>query len=198
MNPDIAVALIGLGSTLATLAFTFAGKLFWDYRKNGKSETFTRVVSDMHKVYAHLNSVVYKCGSSRAMVMYTENGGGKPTIGSQLFVSIVFEVHAACPSIREGFQRVRVDHSYVQMLGHMLSNPNKRTTVIASRMDDCLLKNIYKEAGTEMSIVYLVKQTDKRMYYASFNFPHENLTGELLYHCDLEAAALIRIFSKAK
>lgn len=199
MNPDIAVALVGLTSTLCTLLAGFLGKFYFDKRKeNKKKESFAGIASDMHKVYMHLNRVVYKCGSLRAMVMYTENGGGKPTIGGQLFVSIVYEVFSQAGSVRDIFQKVRVDESYVEMLGYMMSNEEKRTIVITERLKNCLLRNIYKEAGTEMAIVYLIKETDKRLYYASFNFPHSELSSELLFHCDLEANGIIQLFKDVK
>lgn len=199
MSDAVLVALIGAASGGLPVILGFIGKYYFDKTKEKKAQSFNNVIPKMHNVYHHLNNIVAHYGSKRAMVMYVENGGGRPSIGSKLFVSIAYEVFTkASQSIREAFQRVQIDDSYITMLGYMMSNHGNRTISVTSQMPDCLLRNVYLEAGTAMSIVYLVKITDTKLYYASFNFPHEELSDNLLYHCDLEAAAIRNLFKDLK
>lgn len=194
MSLDLYSAAIGTFGGIAVALITTFGPALTDRIKKRKLRTFKATIPAIHDVYQHLNTVVNRLGSSRAMVMYTENGGGKPSVGAQLYVSIVYEVVHFTHSIRNMFQRIRVDENYVRMLKYLYDDPDGRTIVVADQMPPCLLKQIYLEAGTKMSILYLVKETKKRLYYASFNFPHDQITSELIYHCDLEAAAIKRLF----
>lgn len=164
-----------------------------------EKRTFSDVLPNIHNVYHHLNEVTVRLGSSRSMVMYTENGGGKPSIGSQLYVSIVYESYSADGgSIRNKFQRVRVDQAYCEMLGYMLTNTERRTVTITSRMPQCMLRDLYINSGTEMSFIYLIKETETRLYYASFNFPHAVLDPHLLYECDLKANQIAQLFREVE
>lgn len=194
MSLDLYSAAIGTFGGIAVALITTFGPALTDRIKKRKLRTFKATIPAIHDVYQHLNTVVNRLGSSRAMVMYTENGGGKPSVGAQLYVSIVYEVVHFTHSIRNMFQRIRVDENYVRMLKYMHDDQDGRTIVVADQMPPCLLKQIYLEAGTKMSILYLVKETKKRLYYCSFNFPHDQLTSELIYHCDLEASAIKRLF----
>lgn len=160
-----------------------------------EKKTFTSVLPDMHDVYAHLNEVMVRLGGNRCLVMYTENGGGRPTIGSQLYASIVYEVYThQCGSIRKQIQRKQVDESYVKMLGYMVSNVEKRTNVVTAQMPPCMLRDIYERSGVKMSFVYLIKETESRLYYASFNFPHDILDPSLIYECDIKANQIAQLF----
>lgn len=158
--------------------------------------SFTNILPNMHMVYTHLNEVMVRLGGSRCMVMYTENGGGMPNIGSQLYVSVVYEVFTSlCGSIRNMMQRKLVDEAYVTMLGYMITNPGQRTIVVTELMPPCMLRDIYEKSGVKMSLVYLIKQTDARLYYASFNFPHTDNNPQLIYECDIKANQIAQLFT---
>lgn len=191
---DIYSAAIGTFGGISVALITTFGPTLVDRLKKRKERTYRATIPKIHDVYMHLNNVVSKLGSSRAMIMYTENGGGQPTVGAQLYVSIVYEVVHFTHSIRNAFQRIRLDENYIRMLKYMQEDPDGRTIVMTDQMPDCLLKKIYLEAGTEMAILYRVQETKKRLFYASFNFPHNNLSSNLIYHCDLEAAAIRNLF----
>lgn len=194
MSLDLYSTAIGTFGGIAVALITTFGPALNDKIKKRRFRTFKATIPAIHDVYQHLNTVVNRLGSTRAMVMYTENGGGRPSVGAQLYVSIVYEVVHFTHSIRNMFQRIRVDENYVRMLKYMYDDQAGRTIVVADQLPPCLLKQIYVEAGTKMSILYLVKETKKRLYYCSFNFPHDQLTSELIYHCDLEAAAIKGLF----
>lgn len=198
MAVDIISAGIGAFAGIAVAAISTFGPTLsntWLERRKLSKANFTDVFDRIRRVYGILNDTVSRIGSERAMVMYTENNGGIPQVGCQLYVTIVNEVyHHAGQSISADFRRYPIDESYAGMLGVMLGNERRKVIVVTKYLPPCLLKQIYEHAGTKMSIVCVVKETKRKLYYASFNFRHDNWTDELEYDCDLQVNKLRQLF----
>ena len=195
MDSDIIIAIIGFFGLATTSIGTLIAKDLIDKNKANRRDSFKRIIPDLHRVYHHLHEVVSRCKSTRAMVLYTENGGGIPSPRSDLFVTVSFEAHNGTQPIREICQRQPCDEEYIKMLGVLLNSDY--LVVQADLMPPCMLKDLYSQTGTKVSLLFIVCRTQTKFHYCSFNFKEDTpITKEVFQRCKLEATAIKDIFSK--
>ncbi len=158
-------------------------------------ETYSRMLPARHEVYGVLNKVVAEYGATRALVLFTENGGGRPNMSSDLKLSIAYEIYSGgATPVSEVFQRVYVDAIYTSMLDQLIRSPTRSLLLMTRDLPNCQLKQVYIDNKIQMSLVYKVCETEKRFWYASFNFTHDNTPSELLNHAGIAADQLRSVF----
>jgi len=113
-----------------------------------------------------LDRVVSNTSVDRFLVLKTENGGGKPRLGSHLYASVMYEsVAKKLKSVKDDYQRLLVDEIYVKMLSDIgLAIPNK---LKVSDMREGILRSIYEVEGITYSEVHYVGETDDAFFYLS-------------------------------
>lgn len=202
MTIDVLSAALGAGGVLAVSIATFGptlAKIWWaryEERHATPGEDFERAINRTHDIYAVLNHITNRHGAKGAMVICTENNGGIPHAGSQLYMSVVYEqCNNQRVSVKETLQRQMLDGEYVRMVALALSSHNGRVALITRKMEKCMQKQIHEDTGTKLSFFYVIKASDRRLYFVSFEFDHENWTSELEYHCDFEANKIRQIFA---
>lgn len=202
MSIDLFSAALGAGGVLAVAITTFGptiSKIWWakyEAKNAHPGDSFEAAISKTHNVYAILNHAISSFGASRAMVLCTENNGGIPHVGSQLYMSIIYEQYLrGGHSVREDMQRLLIDDEYVRMIGLMQTSQKASVAMITDRMNKCMQKQMFDDAGTKLAFMYIVKASDKRLYFVSFEFNHQAWSDELEYHCDVEANRIRQIFA---
>ena len=186
MNSNVLVTLI---QTIGEIVISLLGK------SGGKEKNlFIEAIESMHEVYSCLNDVVSHNGCSRAMLLYSENGGGIPQGRSDLFVTISHEIHTEAESIRHEVQRLPVDFDYIQLLQALLNSKEGILFIETEKMNQGLLKDIYIKAGTAQSLIFRLTETKNKLYYCSFNFKKDHpVTDECFRNCTLQASKIKKI-----
>lgn len=163
-------------------------------KKIRDSTIFQKGMNSMNHVYDCLNEVVDKTGASRAMILYSQNGGGIPKGSSDLFVTVSHEIHRDSNSIRQQVQRLPVDQEYIRMLSALLSSKDQCIYVSKDNLPDCLLKDLYNHDGIEQSLMYALQTRKNKFIYCSFNFKtKEPIDPSKIRRCALEAAKIKQI-----
>ena len=132
----------GVGAALVVLL----GNIILWYLANIKSEQTGLTsnnfegVSDFQET---IDRVINGTGAQRGLMMKTENGGGKPRLGTHLYASVLYEGYKhPLNSVKNDYQRILVDDIYVKMLSDI--GPSTSNKLIVSRMKDGILKKIYQ------------------------------------------------------
>lgn len=161
LTGGVAVAII---TVISKLIFRF-----WD-EKNQKDkdskEAKINKFEQSDEVQSMIDRVVYKSDVERFLILKTENGGGKPRIGANLYSSVLFEsVKPPIASVKEDYQRLLVDPMYVKMLSDI--NIHIPNILITEKMKSGILKRLYLLEGVKYSEVHYIGETESAFYYCS-------------------------------
>ena len=122
-------------------------------------ETIDRVLSDT--------------GIQRILMMKTENGGGKPRLGTHLYASVLYEGYKyPLNTVKNDYQRILVDDIYVKMLSDI--GPSTSNKLLVTRMKDGILKKIYQRESIVYSEVHYIGETEDAFFYISFGTTDED------------------------
>jgi hypothetical protein len=134
---------------------------FWEGRSTVKQ--VTNVIS----IYDCMNDVIRNTDVEMIMIFAAHNCGGDIKAVERLRISCLYEdFQKPFRSEKLKYQEIDVDETYARMLGTLLMD--KKIAHATETMPDCMLKDIYKSVGVSYSDVFLLKNTKKKIYYASF------------------------------
>ena len=138
----------------------------WQYKSNKNS--FNKAMVSISKIYDTLGDAITKTSASRALILYTSNGGGIPHPGSTLYSTVLYEYHDAnIKAVKNEFQSVLVDGEYVDMLVQLEQHGAIfRST---SEMRPGLLRSIYERDGVTAVYIFKIHSTDLCYYYGSIS-----------------------------
>jgi hypothetical protein len=157
----------GVGAALVVL---FGNIILW-YLGNKKTEVLELTSNDFEGIsdfQATIDRVLTDTGVQRVLMMKTENGGGKPRLGTHLYASVLYEGYKhPLNSVKDDYQRILVDDIYVKMLSDI--GPSTSNKLIVSRMKDGILKKIYQRETIIYSEVHYIGETDDAFFYISFS-----------------------------
>lgn len=157
----------GVGAALVVL---FGNIILW-YLGNKKSEVLELTSNDFEDIsdfQGTIDRVLTDTGVQRVLMMKTENGGGKPRLGTHLYASVLYEGYKhPLNSVKNDYQRILVDDIYVKMLSDI--GPSTSNKLIVSRMKDGILKKIYQREAIIYSEVHYIGETDDAFFYISFS-----------------------------
>lgn len=165
MNGEIIVALITGGAFTAIIK----GIVTLIQARINRKDIFYKTISDLNSIYEELDELKAKSGCDRVLIISTQNGGGVPIPGAELYANILFETYdKSVEAIKSSWQNRLVDEAYVKMLLRL----EKDETFIETtdNLEDGLLKDIYNASGVKKSVVAKIKSTDKKYYYIACTF----------------------------
>jgi len=160
LTGGVGVALIGLLGNI----------ILWYLNSNKRQKTTQTISSDFINVSEFqeaIDRVLSDTGVQRILLMKTEDGGGKPRLGTHLYASVLYEGYKhPLNSVKNDYQRLLVDDIYVKMLSDI--GPTTSNKLLVSRMKDGILKKIYQRETIVYSEVHYIGETDDAFFYISF------------------------------
>jgi len=195
LTGGVAVALIGVASQL----------LFWwlnyekppNYKEEG--EVSSTYFDDLIEIQQIMERVLNKTDVQRFLILKTENGGGKPRLGSHLYASVMYEaIDEPLESVRDDYQRLLVDDIYVKMLSDI--GPGIPNKLIRNKMKDGILKRIYLKENIAYSEVHYIDETDSAFFYLSLATSEDSRFDNPIDRVEIEIAIskLVNIFDRIK
>jgi len=173
LTGGVAVALISLVSQL----------LMWyikDRDKLDKGVILVGIVNNQIfenkiEVQRIIDRVLNNSSADSFLIWKTENGGGKPRLGSHLYASVIYEsIKVPMTNVMVDYQRLLVDDIYVKMLSDIgPGTPNKLTV---NKMKGGILKNIYTVEEIVYSEVHYIGETSSAFFYLSVASTKEDNT----------------------
>lgn len=124
----------------------------------------------MHEVYTTLSVMLKELGAARVLVLRSENGGGLPQPGAQLYSSVVYEaVNPPLQPIRGQWQGQQIDQEYITLLENVCHT--KYVCLDTTEMvEESLLGNLYRAHGITFAEVALLQISKGHVLYLSINY----------------------------
>lgn len=163
----ILLTFIGSSSLTAIILTLKETWLLWLRKRfNNLEEKSKQFMINRSKVQDLLEDLRNKIHCPRALILYTEDSGGLPTLGSQLYISILYESSDSdIPNIKSDVQHLMTDGHYDSLLSELLAEGSYHG--VTSDMPDGLLKDFYVASGICESLVLPILQTKSKFYYLS-------------------------------
>lgn len=165
MNPGLEEGLIGVGvAGLGVLAAWFNNK------RRLLAEKTTDTVLDAASIYEELVDLQRSVYASRVLILSTTNGGGIPTSSGPLYVSVLYEVLGENEQhfIREEWQKVLMDHSYVELLKKVVMNEFVLDT--PDNLKKGMLKDLYETEGVHTYLISELMRAKDRFIFLSIRW----------------------------
>jgi hypothetical protein len=113
-----------------------------------------------------ITSVLLKEDVKRFIIFHTHNGNGQPNNLKPFKVSYL-QYNAVNDSEIKNYQNLEVDANYAQMLIDIQNSENHSVSYEVDKMEDCLLKTIYKKEKMKYAEIYFLCATNTGIIYTS-------------------------------
>ncbi|MGH1438248.1 MAG: hypothetical protein ACRBG0_27695 [Lewinella sp.] len=140
-----------------------------DVKKGKLKKDFKTAYETVTELHYNLDYILSETGAERALILKSENGGGKPRLDAHLYSSIIHEAFNGLPSIKDKWQRQRIDADYSKLLSE-LTNRKIYTIFTKDLEDKSILKDNYISAEIKMSRVIELYEDEKKYIYMSLNY----------------------------
>jgi len=155
---------------------------------------YNAVFSGISRIYELMGALVNDSPHDRVLILYTENNGGLPHVGTPLYSSVLYEyTNQRIRPIKRIFQRVQVDLEYADMLRNLERNKDGGILIYTDEMPPSMLRDIYQEYGVECSYIFKIRETPKKYYYGSVQSA-DRLTGINVGELQLFASNIKNVF----
>lgn len=142
------------------------------HRRQQRERAFSRVLPKIHQVYAILNSIKREVGAHRVMILSSENGGGRPRLGCQLYTSVVYETFdTPLQGLRSKWQRRPLDEQYIKLLSEIVANG--QATFVPAVAEDGVLKDMHDAQQIKASRYYELIERETQVLYLACAFREE-------------------------
>lgn len=154
---------------------TIVGTAYAYYKKrqsNRFEKGLIEALNDKIEIHDYLSSLKHETGSPSAVLTESKNGGGIPTGGNPVYISIFDEANDSdMRSIKKDVQNMPTDMAYNRMLLRLLEN--NFVFLKTDEMIEGFLKEFYQAEGIKCAYIYKVGSLNNRLYYLSLKWKTE-------------------------
>ena len=129
-----------------------------------------------------ITSVILKEDVKRFILFHTHNGNGQPNNLKPFKVSYL-QYNAVHTDEIRNYQNLEVDANYAQMLIDIQNSESHSVSFEVDKMEDCLLKTIYKKEKMKYAEIYFLCATNTGIIYTSLATSEQN---EYFENCRLD------------
>jgi hypothetical protein len=163
-----------------------------DVKESKSKKDFKTAYETITELHYNLDYILSETKAERALILKSENGGGKPRLDAHLYSSIIHEAFNGLPSIKDKWQRQRIDAEYSKMLSE-LTNRKIYTIFTKDLQAKSILKDNYVSTGIKMSRVIEIYEDDKKYIYMSLNYLEIPSKDDLAKEMDVIRAAVTNL-----
>lgn len=157
----------------------------------------TSALHGIADVYEAMGEALSNSNIDRFVILYTENGGGKPNVGTQLYSSVLYELHDdKIESIKAKWQRMPLDQGYIELLTK-IDRDEAGVMMYPEKMPYSLLREIFEKEKVTCGYAFKIRATRTRYYYGSVQTIDETGTIDLT-EVKLAAIKIKNIFKNVK
>lgn len=136
---------------------------------------FRAGVSATSKVYRALQDLVEQTGALRALVLRTEDHGGKPSPGVPLYSTVAHEVpRTGQPHVSDVWARVKLDAAYNAQVDRLLETQHIYV-VTEDLPKGSQLRTVYENFGVLEADIFAIGVSNRVFAYASVNYDEQAL-----------------------
>jgi len=151
---------------IVVLVTTVSNAIVKGFERRSK---YKQAVSKIGEIYDIFNRVIDDSSANRVLILKGSNGGSRPTIGNNLYVSVLHEVSTkGIDQIKSQYQGIHVDDSYIRLLQKIIENREIEIN-IDEFSDDSFLKLTYQKDDLKHSYFFEIKGSGNDYFFGSFS-----------------------------
>jgi len=174
LNSGVAIAIVTIvGQTILTIINRSAKDRKTEEVSEKPEHLHDTVFEDLLEIQQVIERLLNKTTIHGVHVMKTENGGGRPRVGNNIYISILYEaIKDHTYSSKDDYQKMLIDEAYVRLLNTIGST--SPISLKVSEMEEGMLKRIFDNVGIKYAEMYFIGETDTAFYYLSISTTEEN------------------------
>lgn len=134
-----------------------------------RKSRYKKAILQIGEIYDVFNHVIDDSCADRILILKGSNGGSRPTIGSNLYVSVLHEASTkGVGQIKSQYQQIHVDDSYIRLLQSIIEK-NEVSLSIDTLPEDSFLRLTYEKEQLMHSYLFEIKGDGDNYYFGSFS-----------------------------
>lgn len=156
------------------------------------------IFNDVPEIQQIIDRLLNKTSISGVHFIKTENGGGRPRLGTNIYLSISYEaVKDSLYLSKVDYQKMLIDEPYIRILNNI--GTTQPLVISVGDMEEGMLKRIFDNVGIKYVEMYFIGETDTAFFYVSLSTVDEGYEfNEIVDRVEIEIAInkLRNLFAK--
>lgn len=134
-----------------------------------KRQRYKKAIGKISEIYDVFNRVIDDSNADRVLILKGSNGGGRPTIGSNLYVSVLHEMSVkGIEQIKGQYQNILVDDAYIRLMQKLIET---REIEIQTKElpENSFVRLTYEKENLKHSYLYEIKANANTYFFGSFS-----------------------------
>lgn len=145
-------------------------------RRNRYKEAVIKI-ADLYDVF---NRVIDETATNQILILKGSNGGSRPTIGSNLYVSVLHESSTkGVDQIKPLYQNIHTDDSYIKLLQSIIEKREIQVNT-TDFPENSFLRLSFEKEGLQSAYFFEIKGTGNNYFFGSFSTQGEFTQGDKL------------------
>ena len=160
-----------LNSAGVVVLVTTAGNLIAKYLE--RRDRYKSAIRKISEIYDGFNRVIDDSKADRVLILKSHNGGGKPTPGTDLYVSIIHEMSTkGVEQIKQQYQRILIDDTYIRIIQQIIL---ERTIEIRIQdlPENSFIRLTYEKDNLKWIYFFEIKGNANSYFFGSFSTKDE-------------------------
>ncbi len=173
-SPEIIAAILGFSGVIITRALVPLIAYWWQASRSRYQNYFKSTFHDFQETQSALEHIRNTTTADRAVILKTENNGGRPKVGTPIYSTVMYESsNIKTPTLGQRWEKQLIDSEYATILGALLSDAAGEIIIEVEGLEkDSLLKNLYLRDGIKRSKLFFISAKENYLVYLSINMTH--------------------------
>jgi len=163
-----------------------------------KKRTYQKTLAGISSIYDTFNRVIDDSAAHRVLILKSSNGGSRPTIGNNLYVSVLHEMSTqGVGQIKSQYQAIHIDETYIRLL-QRLTEKREIELKVSEMEKGSFLRLTYEKELLKSVYMFEIKGDGDNYYFGSFSTQAEEFTDNDRLAFRLAIDRLRKIFANEK
>lgn len=163
-----------------------------------RRRNYKKALNAISDIYDVFNRVIDDSNANRVLVLKSSNGGSRPTIGVNLYVSVLHEMSTrGVDQIKAQYQSIHIDETYIRLLQRLTEK--KEFEIYTSEIEPgSFLRLTYDKEQLKRVYMFEIKGNGDNYYFGSFSTQAQEFTDNDRLAFRLAIDKLRKIFANEK
>lgn len=156
-----------LNSAGIVVLVTTVGNLIAKYLD--RNNQYKRSIKKIAEIYDSFNRVIDESNAERVLILKSSNGGGKPSPGSDLYVSVIHEMSVkGVEQIKNQHQKILIDEAYLKIIQRIISERSVEIRV-GELPENSFLRLLNDQEGFKQLYFFEIKSNADNYFFGIFS-----------------------------
>lgn len=134
-----------------------------------RNDRYKRSIKKISEIYDSFNRVIDESNAERVLILKSSNGGGKPSPGSDLYVSVIHEMSIkGVEQIKHQHQKILIDETYLKIIQRIISERSIEIRV-EELPENSFLRLLNDQEGFKQLYFFEIKSNADNYFFGIFS-----------------------------